>query len=135
MEFSRAIWTGASVCTALITALAAYSAMPKKTRQKIPDLPQQQYDLPQPAETAAEYTGVQTVPMPAEEAAVLPQTGYLLKLAGNQLSVYQEGERAPLETYELPAGALPDYDRILLEYGFKVPNEKELRHLLEDYLS
>ena len=28
-----------------------------------------------------------------------------------------------------------DYDRTLLEYGFRVSNEAELRELLEDYIS
>lgn len=133
MEFSRAIWTGASVGTAIATALFAYAAMPKKSTSALPALPQQ-YDVP-PAETATNIAAVQTAPAFTAETTALPQTGYLLKLSGNTLSVYQEGVRTPLESYELPAGALPDYDRILLEYGFKVPDENELRHLLEDYLS
>ncbi len=65
----------------------------------------------------------------------LPETGYLLKLNGNTLYVYPEGSREPSAAYDLPADWLPDYDRILLEYGFRVSGQAELRELLEDYIS
>ena len=65
----------------------------------------------------------------------LPQGSYILRLQDNTLFVYQEGEREPLEQYELPAGWLPDYDRILLEYGMRAQSREELRRLLEDYVS
>ena len=46
-----------------------------------------------------------------------------------------QSSRTPAAEYELPAGWLPDYDRILLEYGMRVGSEDELRRLIEDYLS
>ena len=91
--------------------------------------------LPQNCTLPAENAAAQTSPQPEAETAPLPAPGWLLKIDGDTLSVYREGDRTPPETYELPAGALPDYDRILLEYGLKVPNESEMRALLEDYLS
>ncbi len=66
----------------------------------------------------------------------IPQeTAYLIKLQDDRLYVFAEGSREPAFVYELPAGWLPDYDRTLLEYGFRVSNEAELRELLEDYIS
>ena len=70
---------------------------------------------------------------PVPEA--LPDTGYVLKLDGDTLYVYEEGVKKPVAEYDLPAGWLPDYDRILLEYGFRAANKDELRQLLEDYVS
>ena len=78
------------------------------------------------------------VPGNGENASALPNFpagAYLLRLKDNTLSVYREGSREPAVEYELPAGWLPDYDRILLEYGIRVQNETELRGLLEDYIS
>lgn len=63
------------------------------------------------------------------------QHRYLLKLRGNTLSVYQDGSQDPAAVYELHAKQMPDYDRILLEYGMSVENESDLRRLLEDYVS
>ena len=65
----------------------------------------------------------------------LPEQGYLIKLNADTLYVYPEGSREPSAAYELPAEWLPDYDRILLEYGFRVSDSTELRELLEDYIS
>ena len=77
-------------------------------------------------------TGVAVVQAVPEE---LPETGYTLKLSGDTLYVYEEGVRQPIAEYDLPADWLPDYDRILLEYGFRAANKEELRQLLEDYVS
>ena len=65
----------------------------------------------------------------------LPESGYLVKLKEDTLFVFAEGEREPESVYELPAEWLPDYDRTLLEFGFRVSNKAELRELIEDYLS
>ena len=65
----------------------------------------------------------------------LPETGYLLRLSGDTLFVYEEGVKEPVAEYPLPADWLPDYDRILLEYGFRAANKDELRQILEDYVS
>ena len=63
-----------------------------------------------------------------------PQKHYLLRLRENTLYVYEAGSRDPEAVYEVQAG-LPDYDRILLEYGMEVRSEAELRGVLEDYVS
>ena len=78
-----------------------------------------------PSDSPAE-TGIR------EAAALpeLPQQRYLLKLRGNTLSVYAEGQADPAAVYWLP-----DYDRIVLEYGLRAEDESELRRLLEDYVS
>lgn len=65
----------------------------------------------------------------------LPENGFLLRLDADTLYVYQEGSREPAAAYDLPAEWLPEYDRVLLEYGFRVSDEAELRELLEDYIS
>lgn len=69
------------------------------------------------------------------DAADLPNTSYTLKLRDDTLSIYEEGVREPIAEYELPAGWLPEYDRILLEYGIRVGSADELRQLIEDYVS
>ncbi len=61
--------------------------------------------------------------------------GYVLRLSGNTLYVFAEGTMEPLESYTLESGWLPDYDRILLEYGMHVPSKADLHALLEDYTS
>lgn len=65
----------------------------------------------------------------------LPETAYLVKLEGDMLYVYAEGSREPDAVYTLPAEWLPDYDRTLLEYGFRVSDSTELREIIEDYIS
>ena len=65
----------------------------------------------------------------------LPEKGYLVKLKEDTLFVFAEGSREPEAVYTLPAEWLPDYDRTLLEYGFRVSNKDELREIIEDYIS
>ena len=88
-----------------------------------------------PAQTAVTHGSAEDLADLAEIADKLPETGYLLKLHGDTLAVYEDGLREPIAEYDLPAGWLPDYDRILLEYGFRVSGKEELRELLEDYVS
>ena len=86
-----------------------------------------------PAHTEIEKNdGTDTGP---SSMAQLPETGYLVKLKENALYVYAEGNREPDAVYELPADWLPDYDRTLLEYGFRVSDKAELREIIEDYIS
>ena len=70
-----------------------------------------------------------------EEAEKAAAPAYLVKLDGDMLRVFAEGSRTPAAEYELPADWLPDYDRILLEYGIRVRDTAELRQILEDYVS
>ncbi len=72
---------------------------------------------------------------PAFTVPVLPEGSYLLRLHDDRLCVYRDGSREAVAVYDLPHGWLPDYDRILLEYGMRVSDAGELRVLLEDYLS
>ncbi len=96
-------------------AFAAYNA---KAAAKAPVLP---------AQTNADTD----ISLPAN----LPETAYLVKLEGDMLYVYAEGSREPDAVYALPADWLPDYDRTLLEYGFRVSDSAELREIIEDYIS
>ena len=130
MDTSRWIWAGVSAGTAVAAAFFAYGFMPKTVKKVLPENPPA---YTEPAQTV-QYAAVQTAAA-ADEPQTRPAADYLLRIDGNTISVYREGEHAPLETYELPAGALPDYDRILLEYGIRVHSEAELHALLEDYLS
>ena len=130
METARWMWTGVSVGTAVITGLIAYSVSAKPQKVTLPEIALPRAEA---AETEAPPAR-ETVPA-ADEPPQTQASAYLLRLDENTLSVYQEGIRTPLETYDLPAGALPEYDRILLEYGIRVKNENELCRLLEDYLS
>ena len=92
----------------------------------------------QTAETTTVRAAVSTRP-PADEqplrAASTPDGPYLLRLEGSTLSVYKEGEDIPFEQYALSPAWLPEYDRLLLEYGIEAQTAAELRRLIEDYLS
>lgn len=69
------------------------------------------------------------------QAAHTPDGPYLLKLTGETLAVYAVGDETPFACYQLMPAWLPDYDRILLEYGIEVEDTDALHRLLEDYLS
>ena len=124
----RWLWTCIAAMIAAATAIAAAvltvpkPLLPLHTQPVLP----MEYAAAQAAET-------QSAPVSAPES--LPDTAYLLKLNGDRLSVFAEGGRTPVAEYDLPAGWLPDYDRILLEYGLRAGNAQELRRLLEDYVS
>ncbi len=107
------------------------------TIQPIPEITDSVYAAYH-AETAAMRTAANTESSAEPENPLLEaatDTAYLVKLQDDRLYVFAEGSREPSAIYDLPAGWLPDYDRILLEYGFRVSNEAELRELLEDYIS
>ncbi|MBQ6041239.1 MAG: hypothetical protein K5705_10320 [Oscillospiraceae bacterium] len=125
MTNNRWLWTCIAAMIAAATAIAATILTVPAPLLPQPVLPME-YAAAQAAET-------QSAPAAAPES--LPDTAYLLKLSGDRLSVFAEGERNPVAEYDLPAGWLPDYDRILLEYGLRAGNARELRRLLEDYVS
>lgn len=127
-------WTGLAAGAAALTAAAAM--LLNRTDRPAPALTEESaaYEV-QAAELQAEAPA-DTVPAAALPAPdMLPETGYLLKLRGDVLSVYEEGVREPIAEYDLPAGWLPDYDRVLLEYGIRITDRDELRELIEDYVS
>ena len=98
--------------------------------------PTRNISLPEVSAVRAE-TGTSptvTVQVHAEAEPVPPAVTYLLHLDGDELSVYASGQQEAIERHTVPAG-LPDYDRILLEYGMQIATEEELRQILEDYLS
>lgn len=121
----RTVWSAAAAVIAAGTAAAAcIRSIPEV---KLPDT----YG----SESAMQFKAAADPETIAEAVQKAPDTAYLLKLDGDMLCIYAEGSRTPAAEYELPAGWLPDYDRILLEYGLRVNNAKELRQLLEDYIS
>ena len=128
MLISRWGWTGIAAGAAVLAAGAAMLTTAPTRNVSLPEV-SVHADAEKPAETQqvrAEAVG--------SEAFEATEITYLLKLSGDTLSVYAAGSRTPAEQYTVPAG-LPDYDRILLEYGMEVTSERELRLLLEDYLS
>lgn len=134
MDTKGWLWTGLAAGAALLLTAAAV----RLNRQESP-VPELIEETAVREMQAAELQAA--VPVPKERASELPdidslpETGYLLKLRGDVLSVYEEGVREPIAEYDLPADWLPDYDRILLEYGFRVSGRDELRELVEDYVS
>ena len=120
MEFvSKWLWTGLAAAAA---GTATGMFMVGKSAGEQPYLPEE--------------------PVPAAEQTILAatepshqETAYLLKLTGDTLRIYAGDEKDPCAEYELPAGWLPDYDRIVLEYGLRVGSAAELRSLIEDYIS
>jgi hypothetical protein len=127
------IWTGIAAGTA--AAAAAGALLLHRTERPAPALTEE------PAAVCEIQAAELQAPAPSEpdtalpDPETLPETGYLLKLRGDVLSVYEEGIRQPIAEYDLPAGWLPDYDRILLEYGIRAAGRDELRELIEDYVS
>ena len=121
------IWTGFAALIAAGTAiLTAVSVMPEEIRPLLPEV------------SAAAEQHAHAVQDPAqlyEEAEKAAAADYLVRLDGDRLCVFAEGSRTPAAEYELPADWLPDYDRILLEYGVRARNAEELRQILEDYIS
>ncbi len=68
-------------------------------------------------------------------AASTPEGPYRIVLSGEKLLVFAAGIETPFEVYELSPAWLPDFDRLMLEYGIEVQDTAALRGLLEDYLS
>lgn len=128
MTRNTGIWTGTAALIAIATAVfAAVYTMPKDLLPVTPE-----------AAAAGEQQHAHAVESPAElyeEAEKADASAYLVRLNGDMLCVFAEGSRTPAAEYELPADWLPDYDRILLEYGIRVRNTEELRQVLEDYIS
>ena len=121
----RAIWAGTAAIIAAVTALiAGLRSLPPLVTPIEPPV-----QIHAAADPAALHEAVDDT---VREA---PDEAYLLRLDGDVLRIYREGSRTPEAEYELPAGWLPDYDRILLEYGMRVSNAQELRQVLEDYIS
>lgn len=127
MLTQRWTMTGIAAGTAVLAAAAAMYI----------NAPTRNITLPEVSAFSAEPEASEqtaTVPVNADYTPAEPATTYLLSLRGDVLSVYASGQKEPIERYTVPAG-LPDYDRILLEYGMEVPTEAELRQIMEDYLS
>ena len=122
------IWTGTAALIAIGTAaLTAVYCMPENL---LPDMPGgAAVQEPQHVQAAQDPDALCSA---AEQAA---GQQYLIRLNGDMLCVYAEGSKTPAAEYELPADWLPDYDRILLEYGIRTGNADELRRILEDYIS
>lgn len=134
MMTNKWLLTGIAAGTAIAAAAAA--AVLRHADRPVPELSVESAAAGeiQAAELQAEAPAA-TAAAELSEPAVLPETGYLLKLHGNVLSVYEEGSREPAAEYDLPADWLPDYDRTLLEYGVRVSGQDELRARIEDYVS
>ena len=69
------------------------------------------------------------------ETSPTAETEYIVKLEDGGLYVYESGKREPSAHYAVQDTGMPDYDRILLEYGIRVTGEAALREVLEDYAS
>lgn len=129
------IWSGAAAAAAVLASAAAYGILGSdQTITELPEEPVSSYavhaeDVRQ--QLAAENEAAAALPEPD----ALPDSGYLLKLRGDVLYIYEEGVREPVAEYDLPADWLPDYDRVLLEYGIRAENKDALRQLIEDYVS
>jgi len=121
-----------------LTAIAAGAAVTAAAAVMLTGASTRHVSLPEvtaPAQSSAAETGLGMQARADEEPEPAPPaTTYLLSLNGDVLSVYASDQKEPIEQHTVPAG-LPDYDRILLEYGMQVGTEAELRALMEDYLS
>ncbi|MBR6762042.1 MAG: hypothetical protein IKM30_08440 [Oscillospiraceae bacterium] len=98
---------------------------------------QHQSYVPKAEEQTETGTESSSSDLPKSESSIESPVvdGYILRLSGNTLYVFEEGTVEPLESYDLESGWLPDYDRILLEYGMHVTSKADLHALIEDYTS
>ncbi|MBR3267785.1 MAG: hypothetical protein IKI58_03505 [Oscillospiraceae bacterium] len=116
-----------------ITVIAAGAAV-------LPHRAAGQYELPE-VSLGAEEAGIPATlrENPADsgtdQVPDLPEKDYVIKLSEGRILVYESGKREPAASYETEEPGLPDYDRILLEYGIRVTGEEALREVLEDYVS
>ena len=69
------------------------------------------------------------------DAAGEPADAYLLREYEGKLAVFERGEEAPSQVFDLDIRLLPPYDQGLLQAGIGAADEKELARLLEDYTS
>lgn len=129
--------TAALAVTAAVLLIHRESPVPLQTAESAAEYEAQAAGAhaESPVQTAVRHGNENDLADLAEIADRLPETGYMLKLHDDTLAVYEDGLRDPIAEYDLPAGWLPDYDRILLEYGFRVSGRDELRELIEDYVS
>ncbi|MBR3679877.1 MAG: hypothetical protein IKL87_06710 [Oscillospiraceae bacterium] len=91
-----------------------------------------------PAPQAAMIVTQPTQPPVTEKqlvAASTPDGPYLLRLEEETLAIYAVGTDTPFEQYAISPAWLPEYDRVLLQYGIEVESTAEMRRLVEDYLS
>lgn len=97
------------------------------------------YELPE-----VSYTGELHADSPVTLRAAEPERAetaperepeYTVRLEKGTLYVYEAGKREPAAAYAVQEAGMPDYDRILLEYGIRVTGEAALREVLEDYAS
>lgn len=61
--------------------------------------------------------------------------GFLLGLRDGRLTLWQEGDRHPLQIYDIRESSLPPADRLLLRRGIRAESREELWLILENYLS
>lgn len=120
---------------ASITLLAAGTLFLPRTAAGTFELPEVSLGQEVYAETPVPQPNraAQTVP----EAPTLPQPekDYIVRLSGDAICVFEAGSRNPIARYEFHDEGMPDYDRILLEFGIRVNGEEALREVLEDYVS
>ena len=115
-----------------ITLLAAGTMLLPQSAQGKYELPEVSFSEEMQADSpvtlrAAEPAPAETVPASERE--------YTVKLEKGALYVYEAGRREPVCAYAVQEAGMPDYDRILLEYGIRVTGEAALREVLEDYAS
>ena len=121
MYHGKWLWTGLGLTVAGILSIGL--------------IPKSISDVTAPLESIQTTSYLAASPSATTVSTVTLPTAWLLKLEGDCLAVYAEGEPKPLETYDLSAAWLPDYDRILLEYGMRVDSESDLRRLIEENTS
>lgn len=61
--------------------------------------------------------------------------GFILGSFRGYVALFDEGVPEPRQVYPYKITALPPADQAALEEGIPVRSEKQLQHLLEDYLS
>lgn len=125
----RWLWTGIAVTAAAIAAGAALLTRSDTAQISLPEVTAPEISAVDAADTPLQVNAAE------DEMPHLPDTAYLIRLSGDVLTVYAEGNGEPCAQYTLPADWLPAYDRTLLEYGLRAENADELRDLVEDYLS
>ena len=61
--------------------------------------------------------------------------GLVLGSCRGYVALYEEGKEEPRQVFPYQVRSLPPADQAALEKGIPIRSEKELQHLLEDFLS
>lgn len=71
---------------------------------------------------------------PRQNGTAEAETGYVVKAYDGKLSVFKNGDNAPLKTFDTYIDFLPEKDKQRLAAGISAKSDAELQRIIEDYV-